>query len=119
MKSRSPGKLVYSTDGGSRCPRCGWPAASCHCATEKGGDEPVPTRVTAKLRIEKKGRAGKTVTVVDGLPRNAAFVEDLAHELKKACGTGGSADEGAIELQGDQREKLRALLERKGFLVRG
>ncbi len=73
----------------------------------------------AKLRIEKKGRGGKTVTIIDGLPRNEEFVAALAKELKKACGTGGSSGDGVVELQGDRRERLRELLAKKGFRVRG
>jgi translation initiation factor 1 len=79
----------------------------------------VPARIQAKLRIEKKGRGGKTVTVVDGLPRNAAFLKELASELKKHCGTGGSPGESTVELQGDHREALRALLTRRGWAVKG
>jgi translation initiation factor 1 len=59
------------------------------------------------------------VTVVDALPRNEAFLADLAHALKKACGTGGTVREAAIELQGDHREKLAALLAMRGFTVKG
>ena len=50
------------------CPDCGWPKDNCQCS--KQFDQPVPLKITAKLRMEKKGRGGKTVTVVDGLPRN-------------------------------------------------
>ena len=73
----------------------------------------------AKLRIEKKGRSGKIVTVVDGLPRNAAFLKSLGQELKRACGTGGAAADGAVELQGDLRERVRDVLLKKGFVVKG
>jgi translation initiation factor 1 len=79
----------------------------------------VPARIACHLRLEKKGRAGKTVTVVAGLPRNAAFLDALASELKRACGTGGSAREETVEIQGDHRERLRAHLAAKGFSVRG
>jgi translation initiation factor 1 len=78
-----------------------------------------PARIVAKLRVEKKGRGGKTVTVVDGLPRNAAFLKDLSQELKRACGTGGTVLEGAVELQGDLRERVRELLLSKGLVVKG
>ena len=71
------------------------------------------------LRIEKAGRGGKTVTMVDGLPRNAAFVKGLVGELKRACGTGGTAAADHVELQGDHRPALRALLARKGWTVKG
>jgi translation initiation factor 1 len=73
----------------------------------------------AKLRVEKKGRGGKTVTVVDGLPNNATFLKDLCQELKRACGTGGTAADGAIELQGDLRERVREYLLNKAFVVKG
>lgn len=73
----------------------------------------------AKVRIEKAGRSGKTVTVIDGLPRNQGFVAALAQELKRACGAGGKAGDGAIELQGDLKERVRELLSKKGFVVKG
>ena len=69
--------------------------------------------------MEKKGRGGKTMTVVDGLPHNTAFLNDLCAQLKRFCGTGGAIDEAAIELQGDLRERLRPFLTSKGFLVKG
>jgi translation initiation factor 1 len=79
----------------------------------------VPARLTCALRLEKKGRGGKTVTVVAGLPRSAPFLAGLASELKRACGTGGTATEETVEIQGDHREKLRAVLAAKGWTVRG
>jgi hypothetical protein len=59
----------------------------------------VPAKVTAKLRLENRA-SGKHVTVVDGLPKNAAYLDELLGALKKACGTGGRAGEGSLELQG-------------------
>ena len=56
---------------------------------------------------------------MDGLPDNAELVGRLAKEWKKACGTGGSAGAGMVELQGDQRERLRELLARAGAAVKG
>jgi translation initiation factor 1 len=79
----------------------------------------VPDRIVARLRIEKAGRRGKTVTVVEGLPRNAGFLKDLAKSLKKSCGTGGTVVEDRVELQGDHREKLRTVLAGKGWNVKG
>ena len=70
------------------------------------------------LRIEKRV-SGKQVTVVAGLPKNDAFLGGLLKELKKSCGTGGRVAEGAVELQGDQRERLRELLAGKGWAVKG
>jgi translation initiation factor 1 len=100
------------------CPGCGRPARECRCSTHRA-HEPVPVRIIAKLRIEKTGRGGKTVTVVYGLPRNTAFLEGLCQELKRACGAGGAARDDAVEVQGDHRERLRELLLKKGFGVKG
>src|SRR5204862_3398549 len=64
-------RTVYSTDKGRLCPKCGWPADNCQCSKKAEGHDPVPTKIIAKLRMEKSGRGGKTVTVVYDLPRNA------------------------------------------------
>jgi translation initiation factor 1 len=72
-----------------------------------------------KLRLEKTGRGGKTITVIDGFPHNASFAAALAQELKRSCGTGGGLREGALELQGDLRDRVRDLLTRKGHVVKG
>ena len=115
------GRLVYSTAVGRVCPGCGWPERDCKCSKRGAqADEPVSNRpVMAKLRMEKAGRNGKTVTVVDGLPRNAAFLKELSSELKRACGTGGAVVEGTIELQGDLRDRVRDVLQKRGYLVKG
>src|SRR5438876_5884967 len=91
MADRPHGRVVYSTGTGRVCPGCGGPADNCQCS--KHADASIPARIVARLRIEKKGRGGKTVTVVDGLPPNAAFLKNLGQELKRACGTGGAADD--------------------------
>jgi translation initiation factor 1 len=113
-----PSRLVYSSGQGRICPGCGWPQDDCRCSKNLAPDEAVPEKVTAKLRVENRG-SGKHVTVVDGLPDNRPFLDGLCRDLKKACGTGGCAVENTIELQGDQRERLRELLAKKGFLVKG
>src|SRR5207253_4816658 len=112
------GRLVYSTGLGRICPGCGAPEADCRCS-ERAATESAPARIVAKLRMEKKGRGGKTVTIVDGLPRNAAFLKELAQELKRACGTGGAVLDGAVELQGDLRDRVRDHLSKKGYRVKG
>ncbi|OFW44433.1 MAG: hypothetical protein A3J29_02055 [Acidobacteria bacterium RIFCSPLOWO2_12_FULL_67_14b] len=112
-------KLVYSTATGRQCPKCGWPASNCQCSTRASADQPLPSRIVAKLRMEKKGRGGKTVTVVYDLPRNAAFLKDLCSELKRACGAGGAVFDAGVEVQGDLRDRVREVLTRKGFVVKG
>ena len=118
MAAREHSRLVYSSGAGRVCSGCGWPERECRCS-RKGADAPVPVRVIAKLRVEKAGRGGKSVTVVYDLPRNAAFLKELARDLKQACGAGGTVQDDAIEIQGDLRDRIRELLVRKGFGVKG
>ncbi|HKY20289.1 MAG TPA: hypothetical protein VJM31_03630 [Vicinamibacterales bacterium] len=115
----SGGRVVYSTGIGKVCPGCGWPAKDCKCSSTRSADEAVPGRIVAKLRLEKKGRGGKTVTVVFDLPQNADFLKELAQDLKRACGTGGTVADNTVELQGDLRDRVRDHLEKKGWEVRG
>jgi translation initiation factor 1 len=110
-------RLVYSSAAGRVCPTCGQPERGCRCGERPG--EKVPDRPVAKLRMEKAGRGGKTVTVVFGLPRNAAFLKELAQDLKRACGTGGAVLDDGVELQGDLRDRVRAFLVRRDFRVQG
>ena len=72
-----------------------------------------------RLRIEKQGRGGKTVTVVAGFTREWALMEKLASELKRSLGTGGSFQDRELLLQGDVRGRLRTLLGGMGFRVKG
>jgi translation initiation factor 1 len=73
----------------------------------------------AKLRLEKKGRGGKAVTVVYDLSVEPAALEELAREWKRALGTGGAVVEGTVELHGDRRERLREILAARGIRVKG
>jgi len=119
VSERSNARLVYSTADGKACPRCGWPQSNCRCSDRSAAQEAVPSKVVAKLRMEKGGRGGKIVTVVDGLPKNDAFLRELCADLKRACGTGGAVKDGTIELQGELRDRLRELLASKGYTVKG
>jgi translation initiation factor 1 len=112
-------RTVYSTATDGKCAVCGWPQRSCMCRGGKPSNEPLPARIVAKLRIEKKGRGGKTVTVVYDLPRNDAFLKELAARLKRECGTGGAVTEGGIELQGEMRDRVRGMLQGLGYSVKG
>ncbi|SRR6478609_6415964 len=112
-------RTVYSTATGGTCVKCGWPQRDCKCSSQFARDEPLPSKIVAKLRMEKKGRGGKTVTVVYDLPDNAAFLKELAGELKRACGTGGSVVDNTVEIQGDQRERVRDVLLKKRWTVKG
>ncbi len=78
-----------------------------------------PTEICLKLRIEKKGRGGKAVTVIYEVPDNPPYFKKLLKELKNLCGTGGSQKESTLEIQGDQRDKVRDFLIKKGFKIKG
>jgi translation initiation factor 1 len=118
MGERADARVVYSTGTGRVCDRCGWPVANCQCSS-RTTEAAVPARIVAKLRLEKKGRGGKMVSVVFGLPDNTAFLNTLCQELKRACGTGGTVVDGTIELQGDLRDRIRERLLGKGYTVKG
>jgi translation initiation factor 1 len=105
-------QTVYSTDPdfAKRCPRCG--SNPCRCPKPKSLP---PQQQTAAIRRETKGRGGKTVTVIRDLRLSADDLKTLATQLKQACGVGGTIKDGAIEIQGDQREKVAAKLKSLGY----
>ena len=105
------GGLVYSTDSGRHCPDCGQPVAACLC---KQSQLPAGDGI-ARVRRETKGRGGKTVTTISGVPLAEEPLKDLASALKKRCGCGGSLKDGVIEIQGDHVELLLAELGKRGF----
>jgi len=107
--------LVYSTEVGRVCPKCGWPAERCACSRA-----PAPPKGDGIVRVgrETKGRAGKGVTVITGVPLAGEDLARLAAELKKRCGSGGTVREGTIEIQGDHRDLLLAELVRRGWTVK-
>ena len=119
MNDRTDGRTVYSTQTGRICSGCGWPVRDCKCSSRNSVDQLVPAKIVAKLRMEKKGRGGKTVTVVYDLPRNRAFLSELSQELKRACGTGGAVADDTVELQGDLRDRVREHLVKKGWVIKG
>ena len=105
------GGLVYSTDAGRHCPDCGKPVGECIC-----GQPVVPAGDgIARVRRESKGRGGKTVTTISGVPLVGEQLKELATALKKRCGTGGALKDGVIEIQGEHVELLVGELEKRGF----
>jgi translation initiation factor 1 len=99
-------RTVYSTEQGRLCPDCRQPLASCTCrALEK---QQIKGDGIVRIKRETKGRGGKGVTLVTGLPLAEEPLKELASKLKQACGTGGTVKDGVIEIQGDQRDKLQA-----------
>ena len=109
-------RLVYSTESGRACPECGKPASACGCRKKKtkaGPDDGI-----VRIRRETKGRGGKTVTSVSGVPLDAPALKNLAKALKSRCGTGGSVKDGVIEIQGDHRETLVQEMKKQGYTVK-
>jgi translation initiation factor 1 len=76
---------------------------------------PDPGDQLPRVRLETKQRAGKPMTVVSGIITSAEKLEDLARRLKMHCGTGGSAKEGEVLIQGDQRLKVVQWLHKQGY----
>ena len=106
-------RIVYSTDADSFCPRCGQPKAACRCrAQQPAGDGIV------RVSRETKGRKGKGVTIIRGVPLNADELPALAKQLKQLCGSGGSINDCAIEIQGDHRDRLIPALQKHGWVVK-
>ncbi|MES2662422.1 MAG: stress response translation initiation inhibitor YciH [Pseudomonadota bacterium] len=71
-----------------------------------------------RIRREISGRKGKGVTTITGFLLQEAELKVLAKDLKQLCGTGGSVKNGVVEIQGDQREKIKTELESRGFVVK-
>lgn len=110
MKSSSNGGLVYSTDGGRMCPECRRPLSECACKPKAvpAGDGVV------RVSRQTKGRGGKSVTLVRGLPLDPAALALLGKQLRTACGSGGTVKDGVIEVQGDHCERILAELRKLG-----
>lgn len=100
-------RLVYTTESGRIKPTKHSPPAPA-----ASGDGVV------RLKRESKGRGGKGVTLVTGLPLKESDLKRLAKELKQLCGTGGTVKDGVIEIQGEQREELKSALETRGYTVK-
>jgi protein-tyrosine phosphatase len=82
--------------------------------------EEIPRKIAAVVRLgrETKGRRGKGVTTLSDVPLDEAGLLELATKLKDRCGTGGTVKDGVIEIQGDQRDRLAAVLEGMGYRVK-
>ncbi|RYY76626.1 MAG: stress response translation initiation inhibitor YciH [Gammaproteobacteria bacterium] len=105
MSNDKNSRLVYSTDTGRIKEEKNAPAIPA-------GDGIV------RIRRETAGRNGKGVTTITGIPVDETELKNIAKALKQTCGVGGSVKDGVIEIQGDQREKIKADLEKRGFTVK-
>ncbi len=109
-------RRVYSTEQGRICPECNNQVDSCNCHSKK--KSAVKSDGIVRVRREVKGRKGKTVTTVSGVPRGHEEMKDLSRRLKQKLGTGGSVKDGVIEIQGDHVDKVIAELTSIGFTVK-
>jgi translation initiation factor 1 len=109
MRSEDP--TVYSTETGRMCAKCGRPITSCICKkpSRPTGDGQV------RVQRESKGRKGKTVTLVSGVPLDDQALGVLLSDLKHLCGSGGTQKNGVIEIQGDHRDTVLDALKKRGF----
>jgi translation initiation factor 1 len=100
-----------------RCDRCGELETACRCPPPAMPLLP-PASQTAKLSVEKR-KKGKTVTVIRGLSDAGNDLPALLTQLKSRCGAGGFLDEDVLEIQGNQLERVRAVLAELGYRTRG
>jgi len=114
MAKKSTGGLVYSTEFGRACPGCSQPVESCTCKQDQAPEGDGLVRISR----ESKGRGGKVMTLVTGVPLAGAELKTLAKELQKKCGVGGALKDGVIEIQGDQRDLLLSELTKRGFTAK-
>jgi translation initiation factor 1 len=84
-------------------------------AIERGVPELPPNQQNLRIQVSRKGRGGKTVTVITGFQHQPETLTDLAKKLKSQCGTGGTAKENTIEIQGDHAQKLLQLVTSLGY----
>lgn len=109
-------RVVYSTDQGRLCPDCNKPTANCICKQQQASK--VVGDGVVRIHRETKGRKGKGVSLVKGIPLAEPALKKLAKELKQRCSTGGTLKDGVIEIQGDHRQTLQKLLTEKGYQVK-
>lgn len=101
----SDNRLVYSTQLGRINP-------------QKIQTPQIKTDGIVRIRRETKGRKGKGMTTITGLDLPEKDLKDLCSQLKKMCGTGGAVKNAVIEIQGDNRDKIKATLEQLGHNVK-
>lgn len=115
MVQRRRQNLVYSTEQGRICPGCGEQSGRCRCEKTTA---PAAGDGIVRIMRQTKGRKGKGVSLVTGVPLDAAELKKIARQLKSLCGSGGTVKDGVIEIQGDHRDKLMRELGKIGYTVK-
>lgn len=108
-------RLVYSTEHGGTCPVCKKKLDRCRCRKPAS---PATSDGVVRVGRSTKGRKGKGVTVITGIPVDDGQLKQVAKRLKQKCGSGGTVKAGTIEIQGDHRDLLVAELEGMGYTVK-
>ncbi len=114
----SGGGVVWSSEHGRMCPACRRALSACVCRVGGGGPRGKSADAVVRVGRQTKGRRGKGVTVVTGVPLGGADLTRLAKALKQRCGSGGTVKDGVIEIQGDHRDAVAHVLEQQGFRVK-
>ena len=117
LNTMTNSSLVYSTGLGRLCASCTRSLAECTCKKQKAAQQPKTDGIVRVAR-EIKGRKGKGVTVVTGIPLAAYALEDFAKQMKQLCGAGGTIKNGSIEIQGEHRTILADFIKKQGFTVK-
>ena len=115
MHNNKNTRLVYSTENGGTCPVCKKRKNRCQCRQTAG--PPVGDGIV-RITRSTKGRKGKGVTVITGIPADDSDLKQVAKTLKQKCGSGGTVKAGTIEIQGDHRDLLVAELKAMGYAVK-
>ncbi len=119
MKNRRDEGIVYSTEYGKMCPKCGRAVSACICRTSFPCNSPEEKNDgIVRISREKKGRKGKGVTIIRGIPLAPLELSTLAKCLKQVCGSGGTIKAGIVEIQGDHRDQLIEFLKKEGWSVK-
>ena len=112
-------RLVYSTETGKICTSCQKPISGCTCKKKKSrSQKTIKPDGVIRVQREVKGRRGKTVTTIFGFDLDDNELKDLAKQLKRSCGTGGSVKDGIIIIQGDHRDALLSELKKQGYTAK-
>ena len=116
----SLGGLVTTPAAERSCPGCAQPLDQCRCEAlaREHAQKAAQKGAAVRVWLETKGRRGKGVTVVKGLPLDATALDALAKQLKTACGSGGTAKDGDIEIQGDHRDTVLTALLKLGYAAK-
>lgn len=114
-KTGSEGGLVYSTEHGKMCPGCNKPIAECVC---RHNLPPVGGDGIVRVKLETKGRKGKGVTVITGVPLGLTELTELGKQLRRQCGSGGTVKEGVLEIQGDHCVLVMEALKKLNWTVK-